>query len=128
MTYQLTNPPADERARELWLQHAAGFIVFQDVRQYAIDKIPDNTPYDIKAKIIKGIDDAVYGLMMLMDGVSGRVSNDDYTVTLESVIHLEHHDEILTELNTTDGDGMCMAYHGWKEGDFGEDDIYPIVK
>lgn len=21
------------------------------------------------------------------------------------------------------GDGMCMGFHGWKEGDFGEDEI-----
>ncbi|MES2775735.1 MAG: hypothetical protein V4722_16290 [Bacteroidota bacterium] len=27
MTYTLTNPPIEERKRELWLQHAVGFIV-----------------------------------------------------------------------------------------------------
>src|SRR5262249_19245214 len=38
--YVLTDPPGDQRARELWLQHGAGFIIFQDIRQYAIDAIP----------------------------------------------------------------------------------------
>ena len=37
MAYKLTNPPNETRARELWLQHAAGFILFQDMRKYACD-------------------------------------------------------------------------------------------
>jgi hypothetical protein len=30
---------------------------------------------------------------------------------------------IVEEINTLDGDDMCMGFHGWKEGDFGDDDI-----
>ena len=25
----------------------------------------------------------------------------------------------IQEINTFDGDGMCMGFHGWKENDFG---------
>jgi len=54
MTYTLTNPPAEERRRELWLQHAAGFILFQDMRKYAIDQIPAEIDYGTKEKIMSG--------------------------------------------------------------------------
>lgn len=41
--YELTDPPEDERSRELWIQHVAGFIVFKDMRNYAIQRIPEDT-------------------------------------------------------------------------------------
>ncbi len=37
--HELVDPPADPRARTLWLQHGAGFIVFEDVRRYAMERI-----------------------------------------------------------------------------------------
>lgn len=124
MTYKLTNPPNEERVRELWLQHAAGFILFQDMRKYAIDRIPSNTDDNTKELIIKGIDDAIYGLMMIMDGVTGCLKNDQYAVSIENIIKLERNGETIQEINTFHGDGMCMGFHGWKENDFG--DIYPV--
>ena len=124
MTYKLTNPPNEERVRELWLQHAAGFILFQDMRKYAIDRIPSNTDDNTKELIIKGIDDAIYGLMMIMDGVTGCLKNDQYAVSIENIIKLERNGETIQEINTFHGDGMCMGFHGWKENDFG--DICPV--
>jgi hypothetical protein len=124
MTFKLTDPPNTERTRELWLQHAAGFILFQDIRKYAIDRIPDNTDDNIKELIVKGIDDAVYGLMMIMDGVAGHLNNDQYAVSIESIIKLKSQGDTIQEINTLDGDGMCMGFHGWKENDFG--DHYPV--
>ena len=128
MHYKLTNPPIDERARELWLQHAAGLIIFEDIRKYAIEQISSDTDDKTKEKIIKGIDDAVYGLMMIMDGVTGSLKNDEYSVTIENVITLERSGEKIQEINTFNGDGMCMGYHGWRENDFGENGIYPVLK
>lgn len=120
MTFKLTDPPSEARARELWLQHAAGFILFQDMRQYAVDHIPGNTDEVTKELIIKGIDDAVYGLMTIMDGVTGGLQNDQYAVSLETTIKLKRNGETIQEINTFDGDGMCMGFHMWKENDFGD--------
>lgn len=123
MGYILTNPPEDERSRELWIQHAAGFIVFKDMRNYAIGRIPADTDDATKEKILKGIDDTLYGLMMMMDGVSGGLRNEEYSVNISTSILLIKDDKVIQEINTLDGDGMCMGFHGWKEGDFGEDEI-----
>lgn len=127
MSFKLTNPPAEDRNRELWLQHAAGFIIFQDMRNYAIKQIPADTHEKIRDQIVNGIDDAIYGLMMIMDGVVGTLQNDEYKVTIENKIVLEKNGEILQSLNTLNGDGMCMGFHGWKDGDFGEDDVVTSV-
>jgi hypothetical protein len=35
---------------------------------------------------------------------------------------------VIQEINTLDGDGICMGFHGGKEGDFGEDDIASDTK
>ena len=127
MSFKLTNPPTEDRSRELWLQHAAGFIIFQDMRNYAIKQIPADTHEKTKEQIVNGIDDAIYGLMMIMDGVVGTLQNDEYKVTIENKIILEKNGEILQSINTLNGDGMCMGFHGWKDGDFGEDDVVTNV-
>lgn len=73
--FELTAAPTEERAYELWLQHAIGFILFEDVRGYARGEIaPDLSP-EARGAAEKGIDDALYGLMMVLDGVSGTLAN-----------------------------------------------------
>jgi hypothetical protein len=124
MNIKLTNPPDDDRARELWMQHTAGFILFRDMRDYAIKEIPDGTDKKTKSMVINGIDNAIYGLMMIMDGVVGTFGNKHYQVSLENNIVLEKDGEIIQKINTFYSDGMCMGFHGWLEGDFGRDDIY----
>lgn len=121
MNKKLSNPPEDERDKELWLQHAAGYILFRDIKDYAVSNIPTNTDASIKELIIKGIEDAVYGLMMVMDGVTGTLENDNYRVKIESNIILEKNGVEVEKINTLNSDGMCMGYHEWKDGIFGEE-------
>jgi len=126
--YELVDPPHEKRARELWLQHAAGFIIFEDVRRYALERIDPSHKGKTRAAIEKGINDVVYGLMMVIEGVSGALSNYKHSVTLDVIARMTTKDGSIakgqpSEVNLRDGDGMCMGYHGWLEGDFGEDPI-----
>jgi hypothetical protein len=118
---RLTRPPSDERKRELWIQHAAGLIIFEDVRNYAIEQLEAGLSDNARAAALKAIDDAVYGLMMIIDGVSGFLENEEHRVNLSVSVQLTDldTDEAVTEINLADGDGMCMGFHGWKDGDFG---------
>ena len=120
---KLYPPPHQERALELWLQHAAGRILFEDVRAYALERIDPALSAETRAAIQKGIDDAMYGLMMVINGVSGSLSNDFQSVQLSVIARLVNHRPpgIAAELDLSDGDGMCMGYHSWLEGDFGDD-------
>ena len=127
--YRLAEPPTEPRPRELWLQHAAGFIFLEDVRRYAAERIDPTLTPDAKAAAQKGIDDAVGGLMQVIDGVTGGLSNKDHTVYVDFVVRLATNREsgdgrVLSEVDLRDGDGMCMGYHGWLEGDFG---AYPVA-
>jgi hypothetical protein len=123
----LADAPVEPRARELWLQHAAGFILFEDVRRYAMERIDPALSGDARAAVQKGIDDAVYGLMMVIDGVTGGLSNQAQSVYIDFVVRFATSTgerKIESEVDLRRGDGMCMGYHMWLQGDFG---TTPIV-
>jgi hypothetical protein len=126
--HELVAPPTEPRDRELWLQHAAGFIFFEDVRRYAIERIDPALNDEARAAVKKGIDDAVYGLMMVIDGVAGGLSNASHSVYVDFIVHLAARGNsmdggVLSDVDLRQGDGMCMGYRGWLEGDFGENPV-----
>jgi hypothetical protein len=123
--HELFESPTEPRARELWLRHAAGFIILEDVRRFAMERIDPALPDDVRAAVQKGIDDAVGGLMQVIDGVTGGLSNASHTVCIDFIVRLAARSEsgtcaVLSEVDLRRGDGMCMGYHGWLQGDFGE--------
>jgi len=122
---ELHEPPQGDRELELWLQHATGRILFEDVRGYAIDRIEQALSAEAHAAAKKGIDDALYGLMMVLDGVTGALANETQRVELAVQARLVNRspEKIVVELDLKDGDGMCMGYHGWLEGNYGEDPV-----
>ena len=82
-------PPSSQRRRELWLQHAAGFILFEDVRNYAIERLDRALDATARAAALKAIDDAVYGLMMVIDGVSGGLGNAEHLCDVRHTADLD---------------------------------------
>ncbi len=121
MSKELATPPSDERDRELWMQHGAGYMIFENIRKYAMDKIPADIEEALREAHLKAIDNTLYGMMMQMDGVFGDLENESYRLALQTNIVLYKGDEVLEELDTLNGDGMCMGFHGWVEKDFGSD-------
>ena len=61
--------------------------------------------------------------MMVIDGVSGAITNDTHTVELSVAVKLldRETEGVIGEMDLGDGDGMCMGYHDWIDGNFGED-------
>jgi len=127
--HRLAKPPRGSRARELWMQHAAGFILFEDVRRYAIEQIDSSLPMKARKAAEKGINDAVYGMMMVIDGVTGGLSDAKHKLQIDFLVRLikcadsKQGDTVVAEVDLGNGDGMCMGFHGWLEGDFGEDPV-----
>ena len=117
--------PTSERRRELWLQHAVAFILFEDVRGWAIQRLDPNLDATARWAALQAINDAVYGLIMLIDGVSGGLRNSEYSLHVETKACLKRtgSGEVTYSLDLNEGDGFCMGYHGWLEGDFGEDPV-----
>jgi hypothetical protein len=63
--------------------------------------------------------------MMIADGVSGCLANESNEVSLSLIARHSKKSSNgdfspVAELELAYGDGMCMAFHGWREGDFGE--------
>ncbi len=117
--FALTEAPTEPRQLELWLQHAAGFILFEDVRRYALERVAPTLDEATKSIVMGAVNDAVYGLMMVLDGVSGSLRNDEDAVSVTMTVRLHRGDIVITEMDLQEGDGMCMGYHGWVAGDFG---------
>jgi hypothetical protein len=106
------------------MQHAAGFILFEDIRRYALDRIDPELPPVARAAAEKAVDDAIYGLMMVIDGVTGGVSNSSHNLYIDFIARLaaraDSKDQgVVAELDLGRGEGMCMGFHGWRDGDFG---------
>ena len=118
----MSQPPEEGRQLEIWIQHAAGFILFEDVRKYAQDRLDSSLSDEARLAALKAIDDAVYGMMMVFDGISGGLQNHEHRVKLEVAVELtdRNTNELISQVKLADGDGMCMGFHGWCEGDFGE--------
>ena len=123
----LVPPPDDPRRRELWLQHAAGLVLFEDVRGYALGRLDPGLSDEARQAARKAIDDALYGVMLVIDGVTGGLSGGDLRFELHVAARLLRQirgkREVVEELDLADGDGMCMGFHGWLEGDFGPEPV-----
>ncbi len=117
--FALAGVPTDPRQLELWLQHAAGFILFEDVRRYALARLDPTLDDATRSLVKRAVNDAVYGLMMILDGVSGSLRNDEDAVDLTMNVRLRRRDTVIAEMDLQEGDGMCMGYHRWVAGDFG---------
>ena len=120
--FVLAEPPADPHARQLWLQHAAGLILFEDVRGYARSLVDANAPENERAAAFAAIDDTVYGVMRVIDGIPGPFRGNGRSISLQTRVHLESEIDghLEEELDLGAGDGMAIGFHGWLEGDFGE--------
>ena len=95
------------------------------MRGWAIQKLAPDLDAPAKTAALKAIDDTVYGLMMVLDGVTGGLGNSEYQVHLRTEVCLARKGsgEIIESLDLMQGDGMCMGYHAWLQGDFGEDPV-----
>src|SRR5262245_1598097 len=102
-------------------KHAAGFILFEDMRGYAIDQLDPSLNEAARKAALKAINDTVYGLMMILDGVSGDLANAEHSVRLQAKVCLKSKsDEPIASIDLFHGDGMFMGFPMWRQGDFGE--------
>jgi hypothetical protein len=69
------------------------------------------------------VDHALYGLMRVIDGVTGALRSEEWTVNIRTIVRLHHRQTVVEQLDLFDGDGACMGYHRWLKGDFGIDPI-----
>jgi hypothetical protein len=111
------------------MQHAAGFIIMENIRAAAIRQLDPHFDEAIRQVAIDAINTTVYELMSLIDGVSLGLRNAEYQIDLRMIAQwyrrAEPQDVLLEQLDLREGDGMCMGFHGWMDGDYGD---HPVVE
>ena len=122
--FDLVDPPSDERAYELWLQHAFGFTMWENVRGYALEQIDRGLSPEGQQAAEKAVDDTLYGLFMLLDRVQGALGNERRSLELDLILRMRRGEAVERELSVWHGDGLCMGFHFWKAGNFGD---YPVA-
>lgn len=121
--FSLANPPAEPRMLELWLQHGAGFIFFERVRAAGLATLAPDAPEAIRAAVELAVDATTYALMMQIDGVSGGLRGAEAQIALTFGVDLLKNDAVVATVDLRNGDGMCMGFHSWVDGDFGDDAV-----
>lgn len=110
---------------ELWMQNAAGLIIFERVRAAGLATLDEKANKNIKKAVELAVDATIYALMMQIDGVSGGLRGKAGELDLTYTVKLTKDDSTVVEIDLRNGDGMCMGFHSWCDGDFGDK---PIVK
>ena len=123
--FELGPAPSDPRAREVWMQHAAGFILFEKVRAAGLATLEPTAPSAVRTAVELAVDAATYALVMQIDGVSGGLRGSRTSIELTFGVEMTQDDAVVAKLDLREGDGMCMGFHSWVEGDFGRQ---PVVR
>ena len=125
-TEHLTVLPQDPRGRELWMQHAIGYVLMRQMREYALSAVPADAEPEVKRVAMRVLDTALFGLMEIVDGYNLPLRNDAhlFRVDLVGTVHARDDNGVVASQSLADGDGACMGVHSWLDGDFG--DLPPI--
>jgi hypothetical protein len=108
------------------MQHAAGFILFEKVRASGLATLDEDASDDVRAAVELAVDATMYALMMQIDGVSGGLRGADRELELRFGVGLRKNNTMLAEADLRNGDGMCIGFHMWCDGDFGEAAIVDV--
>ena len=116
--------PSDPHARWIEAGNTFGRHLMAAARDYAFKQVPESAPSAVREAAEKAALDAIYGMMMLLDGVVDTKIDNAHRVEyvlLARVLRIKGGQAAEQFELAPDGDGLCMGYHGWAAGDFGED-------
>jgi hypothetical protein len=117
----LTDVPDSGRSRELWMQHAIGYVLMTQMREYAVTAIPEDATSEARQLAMQVLDRALFGLMEICDGYNGSLRSETHELRVDVVATLRRSDDTLVASQTLgDGDGACIGIHLWLNGDFGD--------
>ncbi len=114
--------PAEPHRRWIAAGNAFGRRLMAAARDYAFGRIPATASPEAQELARKAALDAIYGTMMLLDGVAPSTVGPEHAaeyVLLSRVRSRQSGQAVERFELAPDGDGLCMGYHGWVDGDFG---------
>ena len=98
-----------------------GWHLMRAARDYAFKRIPKDASPEVRATAERAALDAIYGVMMLLDGVASSTSgNAQIEYALVARIRTGANANAVENIELApDGDGLCMGFQGWIAGGFG---------
>lgn len=123
----MSHPPAYENwssephARWIDAGNTFGWHLMCAARDYALKRISSHASPDARAAAEQSALDAIYGVMMLLDGVAPANSGNarvEYALLARVRTAGSSSPSEVLEL-APNGDGLCMGFHGWRDGEFG---------
>lgn len=114
--------PEDSSERCLWMQSMTGLMLMTRVRQSVITDLPADLGDVARAAACKAVDDTLYSLMMLVDGIFAPVRDTagkiGFEVDLVGRLVEPETGRVLHTESLHDGEGACAWLVGWLEGDY----------
>jgi hypothetical protein len=111
--------PKSKDGRRIEMTNHFGRDLMIAARNYAFEKIPAEASPEAKRLARKALLDAIYGVTMLLDGVSNNLIDEQRSVEyalMARVVTRDDKAETLEEIELApDGEGLCMGYHDWVE-------------
>jgi len=119
-------PPATQgESRRLIMAHTFGRHLMENVREHALSRIPEEASLEARALAEQAVTDTLYGFVMLLDGVFRNWIDKEYFVDYRLIGRIfeqsSDKDEPVETFDVEEsGDGLCIGFHMWMEGDFGD--------
>jgi len=113
---------SDPHARWIQVGNTFGRHVMASSRDYAFERIPKSVSTEVREIAARAVLDAIYGMMMLLDGVAEAKIDESHRAeyVLSARIRNTERDQPIEQFELApEGDGLCMGFHGWAAGDFG---------
>lgn len=113
--------PRDAAARSVHAGNVFGRHVMA-ARDYALERIPVTASPAERSAAERGVHDALYGVMMLLDGVAENALDARHRMeyALAAQVRSRKSGDIVETFQLTpDGDELCIGFHGWVKGGFG---------
>ncbi|AZZ93215.1 hypothetical protein EUZ85_21820 [Hahella sp. KA22] len=69
----------------------------------------------------RAVDSTLYAVMQLLDGIFLNDIDEKHRAEYALIQRIRNDEGVLLEESelAPDGEGLCMGFHGWREGDFG---------
>ena len=95
-----------------------------DARNFAYERIPADVSPDARRIAEEAVFNALYGVMMILDGVTSNPLDPEPTEHRAQYVLLSQICDFAGNVLETfelapDGDPLCMGIHMWMEGEFG---------
>jgi hypothetical protein len=113
--------PEEAHARLIHLSNVFGRVLFDTARSPS-PKSGESLPKTANTDAAAVVDRTLYGALQVLDGVTPSIGNEDLDVEFVLIARVSDRvtGQVIDEIELgPNGEGLCMGFHGWVEGDFG---------